>query len=143
MFKLLWLCIWPLCRCHGYLQTSKGTEFMLFYPWCEEILQNISLSGLHWWHDFHKLLYSACTNYLYEKMSIKLSCARVVSVPKHRMEAFKRSFSYQILNATNRMSKKLKALPLTSLKRQYNTFLINLFCTVQGKIKNLYYYLYF
>ena len=73
---------------------------------------------------YHKIIRYKCPPYLYNKISyrtdihnLNLRHRGLLSIPIHRTEFFKRSYSYQVVNAYNRVPSELRCLSPLSFRR--------------------------
>ena len=86
---------------------------------------------------FHKLLLHKCPPYLLNKITFRSDVHNVnvrfggtVSIPKHRTELYKRSFSYQFAKIYNTIPNYLKLMNLVNFKKYYWKLLFEEQCLV-------------
>jgi len=81
---------------------------------------------------FHKIINTAAPPYLYNKIkfrtdihNINIRFKNVICIPKHKLELYKRSFTYQISKVYNVIPEAFKHLSLLGFKRKLKVELLN------------------
>jgi len=112
---------------YGFRRREHVTPFLLRSGWL--CMRDRRL--LHVTTFYHKILTEKTPPYLYDKITfrtdvhnINIRHKHVLTIPTHKLQLFKRSFSYTIANIYNKISFNLKSLTILSFKKRLKCLLL-------------------